>query len=202
MSAGAAGDPELTTRVYRQYAAELAGLGFTVDFAPDADVTSGPSDPTIGSRSAGSDPRLVGQQVGAAASGLQDGGVVPVLKHFPGHGSVPADSHLSLPVQDRSLQELRRVDLAPFAAAVDDGVPAVMTGHLDIRAVDPRTPATCRARWSPGCCAASSASRASSSPTPSRWTPSRPAAAPAGRRPGAGRRQRRAADADRPRRRA
>ena len=142
MSAGAAGDPELTTRVYRQYAAELAGLGFTVDFAPDADVTSGPSDPTIGSRSAGSDPRLVGQQAGAAAAGLQDGGVVPVLKHFPGHGSVPADSHLSLPVQDRSLQVLRRVDLAPFAAAVDDGVPAVMTGHLDVRAVDPRTPAT------------------------------------------------------------
>ena len=142
MSAGAAGDPELTTRVYRQYAAELAGLGFTVDFAPDADVTSGPSDPTIGSRSAGSDPRLVGQQASAAASGLQDGGVAPVLKHFPGHGSVPADSHLSLPVQHRSLEELRRVDLAPFAAAVDDGVPAVMTGHLDIRAVDPRTPAT------------------------------------------------------------
>ena len=142
MSAGAAGDPELTTRVYRKYAAELAGLGFTVDFAPDADVTSGPSDPTIGSRSAGSDPRLVGQQAGAAASGLQSGGVAPVLKHFPGHGSVPADSHLSLPVQDRSLRELRRVDLAPFAAAVDDGVPAVMTGHLDIRAVDPRTPGT------------------------------------------------------------
>ncbi len=142
MSAGAADDPELTTRVYRQYAAELAGLGFTVDFAPDADVTSGPQDPTIGSRSAGSDPRLVGQQVGAAARGLQDGGVVPVLKHFPGHGSVPADSHLGLPVQRRSLGELRRVDLAPFAAAVDDGVPAIMTGHLDIRAVDPRVPAS------------------------------------------------------------
>ena len=142
MSAGAADDPELTARVYRQYAAELAGLGFTVDFAPDADVTSGPSDPTIGSRSAGSDPALVGEQVGAAAGGLQGGGVVPVLKHFPGHGSVPTDSHLSLPVQDRSLDQLRRVDLAPFAAAVDDGLPAVMTGHLDIRAVDPRTPAT------------------------------------------------------------
>lgn len=142
MSAGAADDPALTTRVYRRYAAELAGLGLTVDFAPDADVTSGPDDPTIGSRSAGSDPRLVVEQVTAAARGLQDGGVVPVLKHFPGHGSVPADSHLTLPVQDRSLAELRRVDLAPFAAAVEAGVPAVMTGHLDIRAVAPRVPAT------------------------------------------------------------
>ena len=142
MSAGAADDPGLTTRVYRQYAAELAGLGFTVDFAPDADVTSGPDDPTIGSRSAGSDPRLVGEQVTAAARGLQEGGVAPVIKHFPGHGSVPTDSHLGLPVQRRSLAELRKVDLAPFAAAVDAGVPAVMTGHLDVRAVDPRVPSS------------------------------------------------------------
>ncbi len=142
MSAGAADDAALTTRVYEKYAAELAGLGFTVDFAPDADVTSGPEDPTIGSRSAGSEPGLVGRQAVAAAEGLTDGGVVPVLKHFPGHGSVPADSHESLPVQTRSLRTLRKIDLAPFAHAVDDGVPAVMTGHLDIRAVDPRTPAS------------------------------------------------------------
>ncbi|WP_432476801.1 glycoside hydrolase family 3 N-terminal domain-containing protein [Nocardioides sp. GXQ0305] len=142
MSAGAAGDEALTTRVYRQYGAELAGLGFTVDFAPVADVTSGPDDPTIGSRSPGSDPRLVGEQAVAAAEGLGAGGVVPVLKHFPGHGSVPADSHLELPVQQRSLGELRRVDLAPFATAIDAGAPALMTGHLDVRAVSPRKPSS------------------------------------------------------------
>jgi len=142
MSAGAADDAPLAERAYRRYGAELAGLGFTVDFAPVADVTTGPDDPTIGSRSAGSDPDLVAEQVAAAATGLAHGGVVPVLKHFPGHGSVPADSHLTLPVQTRSLAELRRTDLVPFATAVDAGQPAVMVGHLDVRAVDPRVPSS------------------------------------------------------------
>jgi beta-N-acetylhexosaminidase len=142
MSAGAARDAALTTGAYRRYGAELAGLGFTVDFAPDADVTSGPDDPTIGSRSAGSDPDLVARQATAAATGLAASGVAPVLKHFPGHGSVPADSHLTLPVQTRTMTELRRVDLAPFAAAIHAGLPAVMIGHLDVRAVDARVPAS------------------------------------------------------------
>ncbi|QZY29837.1 glycoside hydrolase family 3 protein [Nocardioides coralli] len=142
MSTGAARDGDLTTRVFRRYGAELAGLGFTVDLAPVADVTTGPADPTIGSRSPGSDPRLVAEHAEAAASGLTAGGVVPVLKHFPGHGSVPADSHLTLPVQERSLRQLRRADLAPFAAAVEAGLPAVMTGHLDVRAVAPRVPSS------------------------------------------------------------
>ncbi|MGH3347751.1 MAG: glycoside hydrolase family 3 N-terminal domain-containing protein, partial [Nocardioides sp.] len=142
MSAGAAGDARLAEGAYRRYGAELAGLGFTVDFAPVADVTIGPDDPTIGSRSAGSYRGLVAEQVDAAATGLAQGGVVPVLKHFPGHGSVTADSHLTLPVQTRSLRELRRIDLVPFAAAVDAGQPAVMVGHLDVRAVDPRVPSS------------------------------------------------------------
>lgn len=142
MSAGAAADTQLTKRAYRDYGAELAGLGFTVDFAPDADVTTGPEDPTIGSRSVGAEPRLVAAQVSAAAAGLTAGGVVPVLKHFPGHGSVSADSHLTLPVQTRSLRQLLENDLTPFARAVQEGVPAVMVGHLDIRAIAPRLPAT------------------------------------------------------------
>ncbi|MGI8645633.1 MAG: glycoside hydrolase family 3 protein [Nocardioides sp.] len=142
MSAGAADRPGVTRLAARTSGAELSGLGFTVDFAPDADVTSGPGDPTIGSRSAGSDPRLVAEQVLAAAEGYLQAGVVPVVKHFPGHGSVPADSHLRLPVQTRSLPELRRVDLAPFRAAVEAGLPAVMVGHLDVRSVDPRVPSS------------------------------------------------------------
>ena len=129
--------------------------------------------------------------------------MAPVLKHFPGHGSVPADSHLSLPVQDRSLRELRRVDLAPFAAAVDDGVPAVMTGHLDIRAVDPRTPATLSRPVVTGLLRRElgfeglvvTDSLQMDAVTAGRSAGDR-------RRPGAGRGQRRAADADRPGRRA
>ena len=142
MSVGAADDVAATRRAATASGAELRGLGFTIDFAPDADVTSGPGDPTIGSRSIGSDPDLVARHVVAAATGMSESGVVPVLKHFPGHGSVPADSHLTLPVQRRTRDRLDAIDLAPFRAAVDAGVPAVMTGHLDVRALDPGTPSS------------------------------------------------------------
>lgn len=142
MSAGAAGDVQLTRNAARASGAELRGLGFDVVFAPDADVTTGPGDPTIGSRSAGSDVATVIEQVGAAVEGYTAAAVVPVLKHFPGHGSVPQDSHLTLPVQQRTRKQLMATDLAPFAVAVEQGVPAIMAGHIDVRAIDPRVPAS------------------------------------------------------------
>lgn len=142
MSTGAADDVALTRQVYAASGAELRGLGFTVDFAPDADVTSGPGDPTIGSRSASSYPEVVAEQVIAAATGFAESGVLPVVKHFPGHGSVPADSHLTLPVQTKSREELEASDLVPFRSAVEAGLPAVMVGHLDVRAIDPRVPSS------------------------------------------------------------
>ncbi|WP_187697897.1 glycoside hydrolase family 3 protein, partial [Cellulomonas telluris] len=139
---GAAGDAALTQQSYAAGAGELRRLGFTVDFAPDADVTSGPGDPTIGSRSASSRSETVAEHVVAAADGFSSAGVLPVVKHFPGHGSVPADSHLTLPVQTKSVQELGASDLVPFRAAVEGGLPAVMIGHIDVRAVDPRVPSS------------------------------------------------------------
>lgn len=142
MSAGAAGDVALTEQAYAASGAELRRLGFTVDFAPDADVTSGPGDPTIGSRSASSRPADVAEHVVAAASGFGAAGVMPVVKHFPGHGSVPADSHLTLPVQTKTVAQLQETDLVPFRTAVEEGVPAVMVGHIDVRAVDPRVPSS------------------------------------------------------------
>jgi len=142
MSAGAADRPALTRATYAAAGAELRDLGFNVDFAPDADVTTGPADPVIGSRSAGSDPRLAAEQTVAAARGYLDGGVLPVVKHFPGHGSVTTDSHLALPLQGRSRAELREADLVPFRAAVEAGLPSVMIGHLAVQAVDRGVPAT------------------------------------------------------------
>ena len=82
-------------------------------------------------------PRWWATQVAAAVDGIEQAAVVPVLKHFPGHGSVPQDSHLTLPVQTRTRKQLAAVDLAPFAAAVEAGVPAVMVGHIDVRADRP-----------------------------------------------------------------
>jgi beta-N-acetylhexosaminidase len=142
MSAGAARDRGLTRRAAAASGAELAHLGFSVVFAPSGDVTSGPEDPTIGSRSAGSRPRLVARQMTAAVEGYLSAGLLPVIKHFPGHGSVSTDSHVELPVQHKTLRRLRETDLVPFRAGVAAGVPSVMAAHIDVRAVDPGVPSS------------------------------------------------------------
>lgn len=142
MAAGAADDEQLTRSAYRIMGARLASLGFTLDFAPDADVTEGPADPTIGSRSAGDDPRLVVRQAIAAAEGLRTSGILPVLKHFPGHGSVPANSHLTLPVQTRGIDWLKAHDLVPFTQGSQAGLPVVMVGHLAVADINPHVPAS------------------------------------------------------------
>ena len=142
MTAGAAGDPTLTRRAYAASGAELAGLGFTTDFAPDADVTMGASDPAIGARSAGSSPEQVTRHVLAAMRGFASAGVTPVIKHFPGHGSVSTDSHVGLPVQRKSVRALDSSDWVPFRAGIGAGTSSVMVGHLDVRAVDPGMPSS------------------------------------------------------------
>ena len=142
MTAGASGRPPLAKAAFAASGAELADLGFNLDFAPDADVTIGEADPTIGSRSAGSHASQVVPYVDAARRGLASTGLIPVLKHFPGHGSVTANSHLTLPVQQRSLRTLMGHDLLPFRREIAAGASAVMVGHLDVRAVDPGMPSS------------------------------------------------------------
>jgi beta-N-acetylhexosaminidase len=142
MTLGAAGDEELARAAALASGVELRALGFTMVFAPVADVTSGPDDPTIGSRSASSHSAVAGDVVSGAVRGYADAGIVAVAKHFPGHGSVPADSHVELPVQTATLDELRRRDLVPFAAAIESRVPAVMVGHIDVRDVDAGMPSS------------------------------------------------------------
>lgn len=142
MSAGAADDPALTRRAAQANAADMRRLGFDVVLAPVADVSSGDTDAVIGSRAAGGRPQLVARQVVAAGEGIRSAHVLPVVKHFPGHGSLPVDSHAALPVLTRSLRELDRIDLVPFRAAIRAGLPAVMTGHIAVRAVDRGVPAS------------------------------------------------------------
>ena len=142
MAQGAARDDRLSTEVAHATADELRAAGFTSVFAPVADVTTGPDDPTIGSRSAGDRPGLVSSTTAASLRGYERGGVLAAIKHFPGHGSVPADSHEQLPIQDASLRQLRSRDLVPFERAVDSGVPAIMSAHIAVRAVDPGVPSS------------------------------------------------------------
>lgn len=142
-AAGAASaQPEVVAAAYEAMARELVGSGVTVDFAPDADVTIGPADVTIGTRSAGSDPERVADAVVAALDGFAAGGVLTSLKHFPGHGTLDVDSHEALPVLDATTAELGERDLVPFAAGIDAGAPMVMMGHIAVSAWDPGVPAS------------------------------------------------------------
>jgi beta-N-acetylhexosaminidase len=141
LAAGAAGDPKLTEAAWRAAGAELAAMGINVDFAPVADVLATRST-VIGSRSFGADPKTAAAQVGGAVRGLQASGVAATLKHFPGHGHSADDSHKDLPVLTQSAAALQSGAWPPFSAGFDAGAMAVMSGHLDARAIDPGTPAT------------------------------------------------------------
>jgi beta-N-acetylhexosaminidase len=139
---GAAGDPKLTEAAWKAAGAELAAIGLNVDFAPDADVLGAQPGGVIGSRSFGSDPAKVALQVAASVRGLQAAGVAATVKHFPGHGHTTTDSHSSLPVLSQNLTALESGDLPPFLAARDAGVGLIMSGHLDVKAIDPGGPAS------------------------------------------------------------
>jgi beta-N-acetylhexosaminidase len=132
MAAGANADPSQIREYYAALGAQMRELGFTMNLAPDADVTLGLKDPTIRTRSAGVSPHAVADVVNAAWEGFESGGITPVIKHFPGHGSVTADSHVALPVQRRTIAELEDRDLVPFRSAIDAGVSAIMVGHLRV----------------------------------------------------------------------
>nr|WP_026551894.1 glycoside hydrolase family 3 N-terminal domain-containing protein [Arthrobacter sp. H20] len=142
MTYGAAGAPALLETAMTAMNSELAGLGFTMNHAPSIDVTTGAGDPTIGARAYSDDPGLVGELGTAAVTGMLKAGVLPSVKHFPGHGSVPVDSHLELPVQSGSLEDLQARDWAPFKAAADSGVPVMMMGHIAVEALDPGVPSS------------------------------------------------------------
>jgi beta-N-acetylhexosaminidase len=106
-------------------------LGITVDFAPVVDVTTEADDEVIGDRSFGSDPATVIAYAGAYAQGLRDAGLLPVLKHFPGHGHGSGDSHLG-DVTTPALPELQESDLVPYRTLTTSAPVAVMVGHLEV----------------------------------------------------------------------
>ncbi|HRP46394.1 MAG TPA: glycoside hydrolase family 3 N-terminal domain-containing protein, partial [Trueperaceae bacterium] len=118
MALGAADDVSLTEAVAAATGRALAAVGINLDFAPVADVNSNPLNPVIADRSFGAEPALVARHVAAFVRGLQSAGVGATLKHFPGHGDTNLDSHLALPVVDRSLPELRATEFVPFRAGI------------------------------------------------------------------------------------
>ena len=131
---------ELARLAARLMAHDLRGVGITVDCLPVLDVPVPGSHDIIGDRAYGRDPATVAQLGRAAAEGLLAGGVLPVIKHMPGHGRAFADSHHDLPVVHADLLHLDAWDFAPFRALSD--MPLAMTAHVVFDAVDPKRPAT------------------------------------------------------------
>jgi beta-N-acetylhexosaminidase len=124
----------------RLIAADLIDLGVTVHCLPLADVPVAGADAVIGNRAYGTEPTKVAAIARAVTRGLEQGGVLPVLKHIPGHGRATADSHFRLPTVDTPREELERTDFAAFQPLAD--LPMAMTAHVVFSALDPAQPAT------------------------------------------------------------
>ncbi|WP_166348549.1 glycoside hydrolase family 3 protein [Phytoactinopolyspora limicola] len=116
---------------------ELRAMGIRQNYSPVADVNVNPDNPAIGDRSFATEPATVAAFVRAQVRGFQDGGVIPTVKHFPGHGDTHVDTHNGQATITHNRDEWEQLDLPPFRAALEAGVDAVMTGHLIFPALDP-----------------------------------------------------------------
>jgi beta-N-acetylhexosaminidase len=141
MAFGAAGDEQLAVEAGRITAVEGRALGVHVNFAPVADVNNNARNPVINIRSFGENPSRVGALAAAWVRGIQQGGMLATLKHFPGHGDTAVDSHLGLPVIPHPRERLDQVELPPFKAGIAAGATGVMVAHVELPALD-KGPAT------------------------------------------------------------
>ncbi|MBZ0290765.1 MAG: glycoside hydrolase family 3 protein, partial [Anaerolineae bacterium] len=133
----ATGDPQMAYAVGRAIGDELRAVGVNMTLSPIADLETNPKNPIIVRRAFGNDPALVSPMIGAFVEGTQAAGVMATAKHFPGHGDSSDDSHTSLPVIDLSRDRLQSIELAPFRAAIESKVAAVMAAHIWYPALEP-----------------------------------------------------------------
>lgn len=138
MTLGAIQDVELIGEMGRQIAEQCKRIGINVNFAPDIDVNNEPKNPVIGVRSFGENPEAVAIRGLQYALGLQNNGVLPTMKHFPGHGDTKSDSHETLPKVNKKLKEIRKTELRPFDYLIANGVNGAMVGHLYMPALEPQ----------------------------------------------------------------
>jgi beta-N-acetylhexosaminidase len=139
---GRTGDPGLAASVARAMARELRAAGFDSGLAPVLDCLTAPDSVAIGDRAYAGDPDAVAACGVAFVRAALEEGLVPVAKHFPGHGRTALDSHVTLPEVDASLAELERTELPPFRRALAAGCPAVLVAHVRYPALDPEWPAS------------------------------------------------------------
>jgi len=123
-------------------AQEVKCFGFNLDFAPVLDINSNPKNPVIGIRSFGPDKNLVSKLGVATMKGIQSQNIIPVVKHFPGHGDTSVDSHFALPVVNHDLERLKNFELVPFENAIENDADAVMVAHILLKKIDPNFPSS------------------------------------------------------------
>lgn len=123
-------DKELSKNVGKVLASELVPFGINTDFAPSLDIFSNSNNTVIGQRAFGSDANTVIDMAIPFSRGMEEEGIIPVYKHFPGHGDTDADSHVELPVVNKTKEELYQNELLPFKAAIEDGAQMIMIAHI------------------------------------------------------------------------
>jgi len=140
---GLTNNPEYAYRAARVIADELSSLGFNMNFAPVADIFSNPENTVIGKRAYGTEPKLVSAMVSRAVDGFIDGSIIPVLKHFPGHGDTAEDTHTGAATVGHDLERLMNFELIPFREGIESGADAIMVSHIIIpKLMDEPVPAT------------------------------------------------------------
>ncbi len=128
-------DAQEARRVGNVIGTYLSELGFSLDFAPVADVLTDPDNQVIGRRSYGTDPELVAELSMETAEGLEEAGVWAVLKHYPGHGATREDSHDGYAYTDKTLEELLEAELIPFRRGIEEGIYFIMAAHISVPSV-------------------------------------------------------------------
>ena len=139
---GETGDKEQAYEVGKLLGSMLKELGFNMDFAPVADIWSNPNNTVIGRRSFGTDPEIVSAMVNEVSRGIQDQGIISVIKHFPGHGDTKEDPHFGRAFVDLPLEELQERELIPFQSAIHKEVEGIMVAHVEFPQIDEGMPAT------------------------------------------------------------
>jgi beta-N-acetylhexosaminidase len=139
---GATGSELVAYEVGRSVASELRAVGINMDMAPVLDVLTNPANTVIGDRAFSAEPRRVADLGAAFMRGIHAAGVLAVGKHFPGHGDTWLDSHVALPVCERTVPQLKACEFLPFQGAIAAGLEVIMTAHVIYQAWDPHHPAT------------------------------------------------------------
>lgn len=139
---GAFDDENINYNIGKIIADELKQQGYNMDFAPSLDILSNPYNTVIGDRSYGETSDIVSRLGIKTMEGIRDSSIVSVIKHFPGHGDTDVDSHYGLPLVEKSLAELKELELIPFENAIKAGADAIMISHILLTMIDSENPAT------------------------------------------------------------